>query len=455
MNVDVAHIDDFAAWLHLAAEVEPLFGPLVGDPRFEEALRRNIERGTAYCVREDDGPPGMPLLGGLLFSPRPPRYTIGWLAVAGGWRRRGVGRALVERVVALVQPPAEMIVTTFGPDDRTGMAARVFYEQMGFEPAGMAPEGPNGSPRQYFRRVISEGAKDVSLKTGSLAAITQIDIDIESYLDQLGEVFRVFRDQDSGCTSYGLLVAGRRWFVKHSDEPRGLASLRRAQDLHSTVRHEALPSLHNAFQTLGGLALVFDWVPGELLYDYTRFRGEAGRRDPVSPHSRFRALPVARILDALDTIYDVHLLLADHGFVAVDFYDGCILYDFDRARTYLCDLDEYRPGPFWLSEDRLPGSGRFMAPEEWRRGARIDQVTNVFTLGRTALELLGDGTFSADTWRGSQIMREVVMRATSVERGERHQSVREFVRDWRSATRSLLDSDRFRAQAAKEVEQRE
>jgi GNAT superfamily N-acetyltransferase len=156
MNVVVAQIDDFAAWLHLAAEVEPLFGPLVGEPRFEEALRRNIERGTAYCVREDDGPPGTPLLGGLLFSPRPPQYTIGWLAVAGRWRRRGVGRALVEHVVALVQPPAEMVVTTFGTGDRTGRATRAFYEQMGFEPAGVAPDGPGGSPRQFFCRAILE-----------------------------------------------------------------------------------------------------------------------------------------------------------------------------------------------------------------------------------------------------------------------------------------------------------
>jgi serine/threonine-protein kinase len=276
----------------------------------------------------------------------------------------------------------------------------------------------------------------VKILPDSLIRVRRIETDIESYLDQLGQIFQAFRDQDSGCASYGLLTAGRRWFVKHSEEPRGIASLRRAQDLHSTVRHQALPRLHNVFETRGGLALVFDWVPGELLYDYTRLRGEAGRRDPASPHARFRALPVPQILNALDTVYDVHLLLADHGFVAVDFYDGCILYDFDRARTYLCDLDEYRPGPFVLNEGRLPGSRRFMAPEEWRRGARIDQVTNVFTLGRTALELLSDGTTSSEAWRGSETERGVAVRATAADRGQRHQSVREFVEDWRSATES-------------------
>jgi GNAT superfamily N-acetyltransferase len=156
VRVAVAQAEDLPAWLRLAAGVEPLFGPLVGEPRFEEALQRNIERGTAYCVREDNGPPGTPLQGGLLFSPKPPKYTIGWLAVAERWRRRGVGRALVEYVVALVQPPAKLVVTTFGPGNRTGMAARAFYEQMGFEPAGAAPDGPDGSPRQFFRRAIPE-----------------------------------------------------------------------------------------------------------------------------------------------------------------------------------------------------------------------------------------------------------------------------------------------------------
>jgi serine/threonine-protein kinase len=139
------------------------------------------------------------------------------------------------------------------------------------------------------------------------------------------------------------------------------------------------------------------------------------------------------ILDALDTIYDAHLALADHGFIAVDFYDGCILYDFDRSRTYLCDLDEYRAGPFLLQADRLFGSSRFMAPEEWQRGAWIDQVTNVFTLGRTAIILLGDGSGSMASWKGSEAMKNVVTRATASDHAERHRSVRKFVEAWRSA----------------------
>jgi serine/threonine-protein kinase len=233
--------------------------------------------------------------------------------------------------------------------------------------------------------------------------------------------------------SFGVVAAGRRWFVKHSSEPRAIEGLERARVLHAAVQHPALPTLHHSFTTADGLALVFDWAPGELLRDYVRFPKGEHRCAPTCPHVRFRSLPLPHILGILDTIYDVHLLLADHGYVAVDFYDGCILYDFCRAQTYLCDFDEYRLGPFVLQSERNLGSSRFMAPEEFRRGATIDQISNVFTLGRTAIILLGDGTRPMTAWRGTDSMRRVVDRATDPDRSRRHPSVRAFVVDWRSS----------------------
>ena len=263
-----------------------------------------------------------------------------------------------------------------------------------------------------------------------LTEVASIDVAIESYLGQVGEVFQAFRQQDSGTVSYGVLVGGRRWFVKESGNPSIVESLRRALHLHTMVQHPALPRLHNSSRTPGGLALVYEWVPGEVLYD-PRFTREQRRWDPAHPHVRFRSLPVGEILDALDTIFDVHVLLSDAGFVASDFYDGCIIYDFGGRLVFLCDLDEYRHGPFVLDMDRNYGSTRFMAPEEYRRGSTLDQVTNVFSLARAATVLLGDGTESLDAWRGSDALREVVVRATKAERSQRHQSVREFVEEWR------------------------
>lgn len=154
-HVRVAQAADIPAWLVLAAEVEPLFGPLVNEPSFQRSLTRNIERGTAFCVREADGPPGTSLLGGLLFSPHPPVYTIGWLAVTQPHRRHGIGRSLIEHALSLVQTPAEVVVTTFGADNPAGIPARRFYEWMGFRAAEPAPSGPDGSARQFYRRTMN------------------------------------------------------------------------------------------------------------------------------------------------------------------------------------------------------------------------------------------------------------------------------------------------------------
>ena len=168
-----------------------------------------------------------------------------------------------------------------------------------------------------------------------------------------------------------------------------------------------------------------------MLYDYVTMDGERGRSGPASAHARFRTLTVRRILDSLDVIYGLHEQIARLGFIAVDFYDGCILYDFDGHRTWICDLDEYRPGPFTLDADRLPGSRRFMAPEESVRGATIDQRTNVYTLSRTAAVSLSDGDLRSEAWRGTEAMRDVLARATSQEREARFPTVGEFVRAWR------------------------
>jgi GNAT superfamily N-acetyltransferase len=154
MQVTTAESRDIPAWLDLAVEVEPLFGPLVGDDRFQRALQRNIARGSATCVRVGDGPPGSALMGGLLFSSHPPHYQLGWLAVAQAWRRQGVGRLLVEHAFSLVHPPAEVSVVTFGQGVPGSAAARAFYAELGFLPCEPAEPAPDGQARQFYRRAL-------------------------------------------------------------------------------------------------------------------------------------------------------------------------------------------------------------------------------------------------------------------------------------------------------------
>jgi ribosomal protein S18 acetylase RimI-like enzyme len=157
MHVAFAQPADIPAWLRLAAEVEYLFGPMLNDPGFHQALARNIQRRSAFCIREQNDLPGTPLQGALLFSAtHAPHYTIGWLAVAPRWRRRGVAQALVTHCFGRIQPPAELTVVTFGADNQAGQAARDFYERMGFRAAEAAPNGPEGGTRQVYRQLFKE-----------------------------------------------------------------------------------------------------------------------------------------------------------------------------------------------------------------------------------------------------------------------------------------------------------
>ncbi|NEB04702.1 serine/threonine protein kinase [Streptomyces sp. SID13726] len=244
----------------------------------------------------------------------------------------------------------------------------------------------------------------------------------EPYLRTVGEVFRSFGDQDSGCVAHGIqLPDGQRWFVKEAVTGRGQRSLDRAWDFHRVVRHPAIvPQLHRI--AVGGrrTAVVMPWHEGEILYDRTA-------------RARFRALPLPRVHHALDRILDAHLAVEAAGQVAVDLYDGAFLYDFDGHEIHLIDLDEYRPGPFVLAEDRLPGSTRFMAPEEWRRGAEIGIRTTVHALGRT-IRLLLDAGPGEDAFRGTAAQLAVVGRATRSDPAERYGGVRELVVAWRAVS---------------------
>jgi serine/threonine-protein kinase len=246
-------------------------------------------------------------------------------------------------------------------------------------------------------------------------------------------VFRAFREQDSGCVSYGVrLLDGARWFVKESVTDCARRSLERGWAFHRAVRHRAIvPQVHRIAVRGGGWAVVMPWREGEVLYHPTA-RGHRDRTTPGSPMARFRALPATRVLRAFERVLDAHLAVEAAGHVAVDFYDGALLYDFAADVAHLVDLDEYRPGPFVVEEERLPGSRRFMAPEEFVRGSVIDTRTTVFTLGRTARLLLDAGD-EERAWRGTPAQQAVIVRATRADPDDRFENVHRFADAWRAA----------------------
>lgn len=260
------------------------------------------------------------------------------------------------------------------------------------------------------------------------------------YLNAVGSVFAVFdeRSQDSGNISYGVQTAQGGYFVKtagHPDDPNPFLShservslLRNAIRLRRSCAHRTLPSLHQVIESPNGPLLVYQWVDGELI------RVDAAiRNNPQSTFQRFRRLPSQEIIRALDLVYELHHQLAQLGWIAVDFYDGCLIYDFDCQKLHVVDLDHYCEAPFINEMGRMFGSSRFMAPEEFERGARIDERTTVFTMGRTAAVLLSDGTLERRPFRGSDALYEVVRCACCDDREKRYDSVATFFAAWEDA----------------------
>ena len=155
MIVRLADEQDAPGVIELASQVEDWFGPMAGDPGFRAVLDRHIGRGTAL-VAVDAGQAS--LLGGLLFSARPPAYHVRWLVVSGSARRQGVGHALMaEAMRRFVSGPGVVEVVTFGADHPGAAAsgARVFYERLGFTPAEAVAPGPEGGSRQVYRKTAT------------------------------------------------------------------------------------------------------------------------------------------------------------------------------------------------------------------------------------------------------------------------------------------------------------
>lgn len=252
---------------------------------------------------------------------------------------------------------------------------------------------------------------------------------LEPWLASGGTVFAEIRGHDSGCTSYGVEVDGARWFVKAA-YGADRAQLEGACRVHAVLRHPAVVPLVADFEVAdGGRAVVHPWVTGEVLNDPFA-PGALPRTDPCSALNRFRGQPLPRVLAAYDVVLDAHLAVRAAGLVAVDFYDGCLMHDFETGRTSLVDLDLYRPA-YVLDLDRQFGSSRFMAPEEWRRGATIDARTTVFTLGRTGFQLLCEPGGDEGTFRGDDRRRQVLERATADDPADRYADVDELVAAWR------------------------
>lgn len=252
-----------------------------------------------------------------------------------------------------------------------------------------------------------------------------------SFLSEYGKVFKVFDDQDSGNICFGTEKGGRRYFIKFAGAKTAeydgetcdaVSRLKATVPIYENLRHKNLIEYMDSKEIGNGFAMIFKWTDGECM----------GRMYPES-HCRFMLSSNDVKLKVFSDILDFMKYIAEQSFVAIDFYDGSIMYDFENQKTIICDIDFFRKSPTVNDMGRMWGSSVFMSPEEFEKGAVLDEITNVYTLGAMAFALFGNYKRDLENWQLSKDLYNVAVKATSDNRDSRYQSVKELIDDWRNA----------------------
>lgn len=200
------------------------------------------------------------------------------------------------------------------------------------------------------------------------------------------------------------------------------------------------------------MIVVFEWASGECLFDHWNF--EKYQRDTTikSPKERFKELPVNRKWKAIEVLFSFLQDVNQKGYVAVDFYDGSIMYDFLTDTTTICDIDFFKKAPVINDKgNEWFGTKRLKAPEEYKQGCAIDEQTNIFTLGALIFEFFGQFSdkeihqrycnnqfvpCSLANWKLSEESYRVAAKAVSFNKCERYLTFAEFFNEWKEASLS-------------------
>ena len=86
-------------------------------------------------------------------------------------------------------------------------------------------------------------------------------------------------------------------------------------------------------------------------------------------------LSVSKKLKATEVLFSFFLNVNRKGYVAVDFYDGSLMYDFITNVITICDIDFFRKAPV-INDKGIEwfGTKRLKAPEEYIEGIWIIHI---------------------------------------------------------------------------------
>ena len=219
-----------------------------------------------------------------------------------------------------------------------------------------------------------------------------------NWLERYGNAFWVIDETGSGCICIGMQDENQKYFCKIADvdtleadvsPQQSVEVLKNSIHLYQDLHHSNLIKMIEHYDHEDVYIAVFEWADGECLFDHWNFDTYKTNSSLKSPAYRFKELPITEKMDAVDVLFSFLESTSNAGYVAVDFYDGSIMYDFPTKKTTICDIDFFKKKPTsnTLGQDWF-GTKRLKAPEEYILGSQIDEDTNVFTLGALIFNFL-------------------------------------------------------------------
>lgn len=278
-----------------------------------------------------------------------------------------------------------------------------------------------------------------------------------TWLKKYGTAFWVVDETGSGCICIGMEDADRKYFCKIAgvntieaevSPKESVKILKKAVRLYYDLAHPSLIKIIEAYDYKQFYVAVFEWADGECLFDHWNFETYQRDTNIKSPKEKFKELSVNKKLKAIEVLFSFLQNANQKGYVAVDFYDGSIMYDFLTDITTICDIDFFRKAPV-INDKGIEwfGTKRLKAPEEYIEGCAIDEQTNIFTLGALIFEFFGEYTDEEiqqrycnnqfnpcllSKWQLNEESYRVATKAVSLNKGERYLTFTEFFRKWKA-----------------------
>lgn len=273
-----------------------------------------------------------------------------------------------------------------------------------------------------------------------------------SWLNNYGKVFSVIDETGSGCISFGIIKDNKKYFFKIAgaktinaeiNEKESITLLKEAVSKYKEIKHNKLIQYINSFEYNDFFVVIFEFAEGECLFDHWNFNKYEKTKE-ITPMIKFKSLSIEKRLSVVNELFSFFKEFINKNYVAVDFYDSSIIYDFNSDNVTFCDIDLFRKMPTIndLGKDYY-GSKRLKAPEENELGSIIDEQTSLFTLGAIIFDMFSNISNLNDRYEKGVFIPNrkeefelgittynVLLKATRYNKNERYFTIKEFENDF-------------------------